>query len=103
LAGVSNIAAQAGVAYPRLSMETVLKEDPEVLIFPVGAVETVPKSEQQQWLRWNSLSAVKLQRIHEISSNLLNRPGPRIAEGLAQLANAIHPEAFGTGEQTRRP
>jgi iron complex transport system substrate-binding protein len=103
LAGGSNIAAQAGVAYPRLSMETVLKEDPEVLIFPVGAVETVSKSEQQQWLRWNSLSAVKLQRIHEISSNLLNRPGPRIAEGLAQLANAIHPEAFGTGEQTRRP
>ena len=103
LAGGSNIAAQAGVAYPRLSMETVLKEDPEVLIFPVGAVETVPKSEQQQWLRWNSLSAVKLQCIHEISSNLLNRPGPRIAEGLAQLANAIHPEAFGSGEETRRP
>lgn len=79
-------------------METVLAEDPEVLIFPVGDVETVPKSEQQQWLRWKSLSAVKAKRVHEVSSNLLNRPGPRIVDGLAQLANAIHPEAFDSGE-----
>ncbi|MDH5741144.1 MAG: cobalamin-binding protein [Nitrospira sp.] len=103
LAGGTNIAAQAGVAYPRLSMETVLAEDPEVLIFPVGDVETVPRSEQKQWLRWESLSAVKQQRFHEVASNLLNRPGPRIVEGLAQLANAIHPEVFGSGEGTLHP
>ena len=84
-------------------METVLKEDPEVLIFPVGAVETVPKSEQQQWLRWESLSAVKLQRIHEVSSNLLNRPGPRIVDGLEQLAKVIHPDVFGSGEGGLHP
>jgi iron complex transport system substrate-binding protein len=103
LVGGVNIAAQAGMAYPRLSMETVLKEDPEVLIFPSGEVETVPRSEQQQWRRWGSLSAVKQQRFHEVSSNLLNRPGPRIVEGLEQLANAIHPEVFGSDEIARNP
>jgi iron complex transport system substrate-binding protein len=103
LAGGINIAAQAGVAYPRLSMEAVLKEDPEVLIFPSGEVETVPRSEQLQWRRWVSLSAVKRQRFHEVSSNLLNRPGPRIVEGLEQLAKAIHPDIFGSGEGTLRP
>lgn len=92
--GGINVAAGAGVAYPRLSMETVLKEDPEVLIFPTGEVETVPRSEQQQWRRWESLSAVKHQRFHEVSSSLLNRPGPRVVEGLEQLARAIHPELF---------
>lgn len=100
LAGGVNIAAQAGVAYPKLSMEAVLKEDPEVLIFPS---ETVPRSEQQQWKRWDSLSAVKQQRFHEVSSSLLNRPGPRIVEGLEQLARAIHPETFGSGEGVVRP
>ena len=95
LAGGINVAAQAGAPYPRLSMETVLKEDPEVLVFPVGTVESIPHNEQQQWQRWTSLSAIKNQRIHEVSSNLLNRPGPRIVEGLEQLARAIHPEAFG--------
>lgn len=103
LAGGRNIAAQAGVAYPRLSMEMVLAEDPEVLIFPVGNVETVPRSEQKQWRRWESISAVKQQRVHEVSANLLNRPGPRIVEGLAQLANAIHPEAFSSGEGALDP
>lgn len=103
LAGGINIAAQAGMAYPKLSMEAVLKDDPEVLIFPSGEVETVPRSEQQQWRRWDSLSAVKQQRFHEVSSNLLNRPGPRVVQALEQLARAIHPEAFGFGESTGHP
>ncbi len=103
VAGGVNVAAQAGVAYPRLSMETVLKEDPEVLIFPSGEVETVPRSEQQQWRRWDSLSAVKQQRFHEVSSNLLNRPGPRVIDGLEQLVRAIHPELFGPSTPALHP
>lgn len=103
LAGGINVAAGAGVAYPRLSMERVLKEDPEVLIFPSGEVETVPRSEQQQWRRWESLSAVKHQRFHEVSSSLLNRPGPRIIEGLEQLARAIHPELFDSTAKPLQP
>jgi iron complex transport system substrate-binding protein len=103
LAGGINIADQAGVAYPRLSMETVLKEDPEVLIFPSGDVETVPRSEQQHWRRWDSLSAVKQHRFHEVSSSLLNRPGPRVVDGLEQLVRAIHPDIFGSGAEGLRP
>jgi iron complex transport system substrate-binding protein len=103
VAGGMNIATQASEAYPRLSMETVLKEDPEVLIFPSGEVETVPRSEQQQWRRWDSLSAVKHQRFHEVSSSLLNRPGPRVVEGLEQLARAIHPEVFASNDGALRP
>ncbi len=103
VAGGMNVATRASEAYPRLSMETVLKEDPEVLIFPSGEVETVPRSEQQQWRRWNSLSAVKQERFHEVSSSLLNRPGPRVVEGLEQLARAIHPEVFGSSEGMRHP
>lgn len=102
-AGGINVASQATVPYPRLSMETVLKEDPEVLVFPVGTVESIPRSEQQQWQRWTSLSAIKNHRIHEVSSNLLNRPGPRIVEGLEQLAKAIHPDAFGSNTVSPQP
>ncbi len=103
LAGGVNIAAQAGMAYPKLNMEAVLKDDPEVLIFPSGEVETVPRSDQQQWWRWDSLSAVKQQRFYEVSSNLLNRPGPRVVEALEQLARAIHPEMFSSGESAGHP
>lgn len=103
LAGGVNIASQAGMAYPRLSIETVLKEDPEVLVFPIGETEAVSRSEQQQWRRWDTLSAVKQQRFHDVASNLLNRPGPRVVDGLEQLARAIHPELFSSRESTPHP
>lgn len=98
LAGGANVAAQAQTDYPRLSMEEVLKQDPEILIFPIGKAEGIPESEQQLWRRWTTLSAVKAGRFHQIPADLLNRPGPRITEGLEALARIIHPEAFGRGE-----
>lgn len=94
VAGGSNIASQTTVPYPHLNMEAVLKEDPEIIIFPIGKAEGIPRSEQQEWLRWTSLSAVKQGRLHQISADVLNRPGPRIVEGLEALARIIHPEAF---------
>lgn len=94
LAGGTNVAARAKTAYPRLNMEEVLKEDPELLVFPVGAVEGISDSDQQLWQRWKSLSAVKHGRFHQIPSDLLNRPGPRIVQGLEALARIIHPNAF---------
>ncbi len=97
LAGGVNVAGRAQAPYPRLSLEEVLKEDPEVLIFPIGGAESVPEGEQQQWRRWPTLSAVKHRRFHQIAADLLNRPGPRIAQGLEALARVIHPEAFEQG------
>ncbi len=94
VAGGANVAARAKAPYPRLSLEEVLKEDPEILLFPVGKAESVSESEQQQWQRWTTLSAVKHQRFHRIPADLLNRPGPRIAQALEELARIIHPEAF---------
>ena len=94
MAGGFNIASQTTVPYPHLNMEAVLKEDPEIIIFPIGNAEGISPAEQQEWLRWTSLSAVKQGRLHQISADVLNRPGPRIVEGLEALARIIHPEVF---------
>ncbi|MCH7567019.1 MAG: cobalamin-binding protein [Nitrospirae bacterium] len=94
LAGGSNVAAHAPTPYPRLSMEEVLKGDPELILFPVGGAEGIPESEQELWRRWTTVSAVKHGEFHHINPDLLNRPGPRIAEGLETLARIIHPEGF---------
>ena len=94
LAGGTNIASGAETPYPRLTMETVLKEDPEVLIFPMGSVETVPRREQQEWRRWTTLTAVQQNRLREVSADALNRPGPRVMDGLEELVRVIHPEAL---------
>lgn len=94
LAGGTNVAAQSRVPYPRLSLEEILKQDPEILLFPVGKTETVTETEQQTWRRWTTMSAVKAHRFASVPTDLVNRPGPRIVEGLEALARAIHPEAF---------
>jgi iron complex transport system substrate-binding protein len=97
LAGGTNVAARAAVPYPRLNMEEVLKEDPQVIVFPVGSAEGISEADRQLWQRWSMLSAVKQGRLHTIPSDLLNRPGPRIVDGLDRLVRIVHPEAFEGG------
>jgi len=92
IAGGVNVAAKSVTPYPRLSMETVLQEDPEVLLFPVGKAEGISESEQQAWRQWSTMTAVKRGRLHQIAADWLNRPGPRIAKGLESLAEILHPD-----------
>jgi iron complex transport system substrate-binding protein len=94
MAGGTNVAAQSGMAYPRLSMEVVLQQDPEVLIFPVGKAEGISDGEQQAWQQWPTMAAVKQRRLHQIPADLLNRPGPRIGQALGILADILHPGVF---------
>lgn len=94
LAGGRNAAEEARTSYPRLTMEEVVRQDPEYLVFPVGRFEGIPQSEQESWKRWDTLNAVKHNRLFQVPSNLLNRPGPRIIDGLKQLVNILHPEVF---------
>jgi ABC-type Fe3+-hydroxamate transport system substrate-binding protein len=104
IAGGANVAGGAASPYPRLSIEAVLKEDPQLIIFPVGASEGIPQGEQELWRRWKTMTAVKTDSFHRIASDLLNRPGPRIVLGLERLAEIIHPEVFASSNpEAARP
>lgn len=103
MAGGANIAGEASSAYPRLALEEVLARDPEILIFPVGTSEGIPVEEQRQWRRWSNLSAVKEGRFVSVPSALLDRPGPRLVDGLELLTQAIHPEAYTDDSQRKSP
>ena len=93
-AGGMNIGGAMTSTYPRLALEEALARDPEILIFPAGTAEGIPLEEQQQWHRWTNLSAVKAGRLISVPSVLVDRPGPRLVDGLEVLARAIHPESF---------
>ena len=93
LAGGINVAAKSATAYPRLSMEVVLQENPDVLLFPVGTAEGISESEQQAWRKWSTLTAVKRNNLRQIPADLLNRPGPRIGKALELLADCFHPSS----------
>ncbi|ULA63365.1 MAG: Cobalamin-binding protein [Nitrospira sp.] len=100
-AGGSNIAAKSATAYPRLSMEVVLQENPEILLFPVGKAEGISESEQQAWRKWTTLTAVKQNNLRQISADLMNRPGPRIGQALELLADLLHPSSGASSSERR--
>src|SRR5437899_2458630 len=89
-----NIVGRAQAPYPKVSVEEVLRQDPEVILFPVGAAEGIPEAEQQFWRRWPNLSAVSHNRLHPIKGELINRPGPRVIDGTELMARYLHPELF---------
>ena len=91
LAGGRNAAERANSPYPRLTMEEVLTQNPEILLFPIGEYEGIPQAEQDRWKRWNTLRAVQEGKLFQVQSDLLNRPGPRVIEGLRYLVKLLHP------------
>jgi len=94
LAGGENIARKEKEVYPRFGMEEILKRSPEVIVIssmnPRGDYQKI----LQEWNRWKTIPAVKNGRIHLIDSDLLDRPSPRIIDGLEVLAKVLHPERF---------
>ncbi|MBI3594197.1 MAG: ABC transporter substrate-binding protein [Nitrospirae bacterium] len=83
IAGLSNIASDAGVAYPRFSVETVIERQPDLIL--IGKMSDDMKTASKGFLASvNGLKAVKKGRIC-FMGDALYRPGPRIPEGMKEL------------------
>jgi iron complex transport system substrate-binding protein len=92
-AGGTNVAA-GPTPYPRYSREQVLAMAPEVLIITSMARQAVFEAVKAEWQRWSDLPAARTGRIHLVDSDVFDRPGPRLVEGLERLARLIHPGMF---------
>lgn len=92
IAGGENVAAPQGRGYPVLSLEKVIALRPEVILISSMADKDGAEREKEEWLRWHDLPAVKTHRIHVLEGDLIDRPSPRIVQGLASMAKAIHPD-----------
>jgi len=93
LAGGESVTAGEADAYPRYSLESAVAKAPEVILLANHGANTGPIDEPK-WRRLTSLPAVRAGRLHRVEGNLVHRYGPRVVDGLEQLARAIHPEAF---------
>ena len=101
LAGGENIAGRMTMPYPKVSLEEVIRKDPEVIIFPIGTTEGIPEAEQNGWRKWTGVSAVAYNRLYQVEGVLVNRPGPRVVEGIEVLAHLLHPELFSSKDSVR--
>jgi iron complex transport system substrate-binding protein len=81
--------------WPHISLEEVVAEQPEYLIFP--AVRNESRSEILRSLRrrpgWRDLRAVQKGRV-VVLGDAINRPSPVLVDAIAELARRLHPGAF---------
>ncbi len=95
MAGGSNVAARAGTAWAQLSIEEIIDADPEYIILP-GSHGTAftPREALEENAAWRETTAVKEGNIFIVEGDLVEGFGPRIVQGLEELARIIHPELF---------
>lgn len=74
-----------------ISLERLVAEDPEVIIV-ADALWGVCPADVAARPGWGSMAAVRTSAIRPVADTEITRPGPRIAQGFAHLARAIHPE-----------
>jgi iron complex transport system substrate-binding protein len=87
LCGGQNIFAELGTVAPSVGIEAVLAQDPEAII---GTAEKHPSDGGvAMWAKYTGLAAAKRHNLMTLDGALLNRPGPRMVEGTAELCERL--------------
>lgn len=79
-----------GAGYPAVDNEAIIAANPSVIILTDGETPASVAARPG----WGNIAAVKSGAIYSIDPNLTQRPGPRIIDGLNDLAKDLHPTLF---------
>ncbi len=96
LAGGENIGAKGSSSAFQIGSEEILKANPQIIIF-ASAQYGVAKADLKKRTGWEAIAAVKEDAVYPVDAtlaDLIEVPGPRIAEGMEKMAQMIHPELF---------
>ncbi len=92
MAGGKNIAADSKEEYPQLSVEVLIEKDPQIIIASKGSMGEPGAVKERKG--WENISAVQDEKVYVVDENLLVRAGPRIIDGLMEVAKILHPELY---------
>ncbi len=96
LAGGRNAYRRKVPAFPKLSLEGVLRLDPDAIVeLASDRVKAGRTAEalRRGWLSVPQLTAVREGRIHLVTGGYGQVPGPRLFRLVEDVARALHPEA----------
>ncbi|MHC1771788.1 MAG: ABC transporter substrate-binding protein [Flexilinea sp.] len=91
--GGKNIAADLTAEYAQISQEILLLKDPDIIILGDSNFGITAESVANR-PGWDEMKAVKNNKVIEFNDDLGARPGPRLVDGLEQIAAILHPELF---------
>jgi iron complex transport system substrate-binding protein len=91
-AGGRSVTSDVEGEWLRYSDEAAMASHPDAIIMATSDSMNGEKMEVAQALQ-NSPAALN-KRVYGIKGDYLSRPGPRLVDGLEQMARVLHPEAF---------
>jgi iron complex transport system substrate-binding protein len=95
IAGGGNVLTETAIAYPHISLETVVRLNPDVILdlsmMGDTASDQAPREERlrQPWLTHRELSAVQNGMIFGLTSESLVTPGPRVVDAVELIRAKI--------------
>lgn len=91
VAGGRNAFADATALWPTVSLEEIVRRQPDFVVVPLGEqpsrVEAMKRAPG-----WRELRALREGRAVQVPADVVNQPGPRLAEAARAMRDAIHPE-----------
>jgi iron complex transport system substrate-binding protein len=88
-AGGRNVFADVHSNWPTVSIEAVLQRDPDVIVLPVAAGDSVALAELRRTPGFQNLRAVRQGHVLLVDRDLFSRPGPRMHEAARELSNYL--------------
>ncbi len=86
IAGGEQFPIKSGELSRAVTLEEVQAFNPELIVISwCGAGDLAPKQLLLTRAGWDSLPAVSAGKVRVIDDSLLNRPGPRLAEGAQRI------------------
>ena len=82
-AGGETVTKEVPSAFPKLSKETALAMDPEVILLSDSEDNREPNEV------FRNSKAVRNGRVYRINADIISRPGPRLVDTLEQIAEFL--------------
>lgn len=80
--------------WQQVNEEAVIKMNPDVIIATYGDFVDNPVDQVLKRDGWGDMTAMKEKQVFAVDSDLINRPGPRLPDGVEALAKAVYPDVF---------
>jgi iron complex transport system substrate-binding protein len=80
--------------YPQVNDEAIIAANPQVIVLTEDPRYGSNPSQVAQRAGYSVVDAVKNHQVYQLNTDLFQRPGPRLIDGLEQLAKLLHPSAF---------
>jgi iron complex transport system substrate-binding protein len=92
MAGGQNIGSSLSGDWAQISQEDLIVKNPDVILLGDSLYGGIKPEQVAARPGWDGIGAVKNNRVLEFNDDLVSRPGPRMVQGLEELARILHPD-----------